>query len=62
MYFQESQLLLQEIIDVFFGDPSFHFLWNLVMAVLIHQSQSGLLQSHPYQLIQISAFGPLRRT
>jgi hypothetical protein len=61
MYFQES-LSLQEITDVFFCDPSFHFLWHWVMAVLIHQSQYGLLQSHPYQQIQISAFGPLRRT
>jgi hypothetical protein len=37
MYFQESVLLLQEIIDVFFCDPSYHFLWQWVMAVLIHQ-------------------------
>jgi hypothetical protein len=60
MYSDKS--LMQELIDVFFCDPSFHLLWQGVMAVLIHQSQSGLLQSHPYQQIQISAFGHRRRT
>lgn len=62
MHFNELHLLFQELIDVSFCDPSFHFLWQGLKAVLPRQSQSGLLLFHLYLLTQISAFGPLRRT